>query len=186
MNKDHGKQEAFSPVLVPVPMGQIFKKDEETKPTEFTLNSEGQLILRSYPSNLATIFMLPIFGCIGCCVSKTSCVVIDDNKKTINAEVAMGHCFIFGCCRSRNAFSYDDVANIGFTYAGVTDDDAFQKINPVIVFKNGIVIPFASCNYEKQAQKDVLGLHYFMFGRSNPNYKAPMWASLCVPPQGCC
>lgn len=181
-----GKDDFFTPV----PIGELLKpvgKPEVpvAKKSKFSVNSEGKLVLYSFPSCFDIMFMLPIFLCVGCCISATTKTVFDDRQQMVHSQFARGFIFIVPCFRSYKTFSYDDIGNIGLKDSNSTINDQTLYI-PVIILKNGTFVQFATGDIMSEVKEDVLGLHNFIFGKNNPNYSAPVLQSLIVPADDSC
>ncbi len=164
-------------------------QNEGGSPTEvyqiqnhFKSDERGRILLDIYPNCTAHLLMLPIpFLCVGCFISSTVHITMDFQEKTLSVSQASGHFYMFPCCRKEGRYTFDDIKRVGYIVSGFQEDE-IDLYTPVILLTEGRgTITFGATNYESKIQKDVLAMHYYVYGRHNPHqYRLPFANALLI------
>lgn len=142
--------------------------------------TDGKIYIDMYPDCNDNLLMLPLpYCCIGCCWSRTTHTVIDDRYKTITVNESRGHCFILPCCRFKEeVYSFPKQVKDIYYLESIrrsSDNNLYQPVlemKPTGSLDNKLVQFGPNCSRE-EAKRYVLSMHYFLFGRDNPDYQEP-------------
>ncbi len=148
----------------------------------YKTDESGKIFLDIYPSCSDTIFMLPFpFFCMGCCMSSTVHLTMDYQERSLSYSEASGHFYIFPCCRRECRYSFDDIQRVGYISTGVKVNKILMY-KPVITLSDGRSVAFAPTGSESEIQLSVMAMHYYVYGRGNPNqkYKAPPYIHMRI------
>lgn len=137
----------------------------------------GILQLETKPSGLEIFMMLPFpFFCTGCCFSLTSQFTFNDNTQKLHYWSYPGY---LSFIRKDRIIDYQDIGNVCYYRTNVAVDEVWLY-QPALMLKSGELLRFGAKNYDIEITRDVLGLHYFLFGRNNPAYEKPHFSLMLV------
>ncbi len=145
----------------------------------------GILHIDFYPDCFTTMLMFPFpCVCVGCCLSTTNHLTLDYQERSINASKAPGYLHLIPCCRTVAICSFDDIDRIGYVASG-SEESEIRTYTPVILLKGfqKQKIAFGPDAEEQTIVNCALGMHYYIYGRGNPeSYQLPHPSSLRIWP----
>lgn len=149
-----------------------------------------------YSPDCINIMMMPCC-CIGCCTSNTVTLEFDDNSRTVQISNYRGFCFPF---EKTYDYPYEMIGNVcerptGLSWPRGSIRDCSFILNAIVGQTRMVKTPVLKMrdnNYFKCGPDDlhasrqdyqdhIFALHYFVFGRYNPNYVVPSE----IPSFGC-
>jgi hypothetical protein len=107
-------------------------------------------------------------------------IIFDDNTRVFTRRSLWGLCF--SCCDNQE-YRYEDIANVGMRCVYKSKYELMYRA--MIVMKDRTLIPFGSDSSDYEVRRTTYAMHYFIFGRNNPHYQQPTYASLMIPDQTC-
>ncbi len=145
-------------------------------------DESGRIFIDVYPDCTANVFMLPFpFFCLGCFISSTVHITMDYQEKSLSVSEASGHCYIFPCCRKEGRYTFNDIERVGYISTGIKENNILLYKPVIVLNENRGMITFGPNERGSDIQRSVLGMHYYIYGRGNPNkYVLPSSHSLQI------
>lgn len=185
---------ATPPTLTPVPMDVLqppappVVRTQPPQKSGIETNSKGQYIRNLGDTETLMVFIPCCYPFIACCwENEMNVAIFDDGKQTISVEKRPGYfCFPLCTCWSleQNVTPYSQVGNVGLVKTGmvtsctVTHGDLSQSAHEPLYYFGFIdrgrkITTLGNFGNKQSIAKEVLELHEFLYGRSNPNYSKP-------------
>jgi len=142
-------------------------------------DANGIVHLKLRPSAHMTMLMCPFpFFCLGCCLSASRDIIIDERRQTLEMTSYCGYC----CCLKSEpeAYTYQDVANICLIRKPGVYMNRRATYQIAFVMRDGKRVFLSDPNLPGALFTDLLSYHYFFYGRNNPNYQMPNPGTLAI------
>jgi hypothetical protein len=181
------QQSAVSPPrLQPVDLNEI--RLEHAQAHEKTLTAQpqleadpsGMLQIKISPSCSSTLFMLPTFFFVGCCLSSSKRILFNDTQQTVTITSNPGLCCVPPFV-STKVVAYGDIANVVLVRNPYIRTNGHATFDIKLLLRNEqqVTLTAESDVLCTAMQADALAYHRFLFGRADPaTYQAPSSHSL--------
>ena len=168
----------------PVPMLTLFPppppKKNESVDIVFEVCPDGTFSITKNIESIAYCYMLPLFGCYGCCMpnAKSVRIVFNDYTQTISISEWYP---LTRICPEQHVYKYPDVANVGYMTVinGSRNGRVTSKtLKPMIITTDRKTYEFGQPTKDIEKGKVlVLSLHRFVFGRglNSSTYTGRKW-----------